>query len=114
MVKQKYEGSHKEQLSALSDKISEETKLAGSLKRFGEGSNSGTPQAQTVPDRTISSPEWGSGGDRPLNWNKRLQLAAVSVSDLTSPSVLNLIYSSFFGSFCHQLIPPKTYTMHYY
>ena len=98
LVKQKYEGAHKEQVSALCDKLSEETKVTNALKRFGEGTNCRT-QAQTDPDRTMASPQWGSGGDRPWNWNKRLHLAAVSVSDFESA---NQPFGFEFSSFVFQ------------
>ena len=80
---QKYQSTHSDGLKAFTDTITEESELNRCVKAHVSGA-APAPTGATVStgNRTNASPEWG--GDGPVNFQKRLQLTGVPMSEFTT------------------------------
>jgi hypothetical protein len=79
MVSQKYQATHHDAMSRLTDMIDQEAQVAKAIKAY-QASASG--QTTTESHRTLATPEWA--GDTVWNWMKRLNLTSISVPDFES------------------------------
>lgn len=79
MMFQKYQATHQDAMSRLTDMIEQEAQVAKAIKAY-QASASG--QTTTGSHRTMATPEWA--GDTVWNWMKRLNLTPISVPDFES------------------------------
>ena len=82
---QKYQSTHSDGLKGFTDKITEESELNRCVKVHLTGSAPSPTGATSTGNRTNASPEWG--GDAPVNFQKRLQLTGIPMSEFTTANV---------------------------
>lgn len=89
MVNQKFAATHADAIKKLEETISQETQIQSVIRRLESNAS-----AAAGGSRTMASPQWDN--DPPVNWQRTLSLAGVSVADFDSS---NTHHPFAFGTF---------------
>ena len=91
MVNQKFAATHADAIKKLEETISQETQIQSVIRRLESNAS-----AAAGGSRTMASPQWDN--DPPVNWQRTLSLAGVSVADFDSSNTHHpFAFGTFFG-----------------
>lgn len=79
LVAQKYQATHQDALTKLTDLIDQDAQVSKAIKAF---QTSASGQNTVESHRTLATPDWA--GETVWNWMKRLNLTSISIPDYES------------------------------